>query len=82
MSSIIIIIRMPTCFSVFRKSHYRISMTYTINEPKTCLQLSNVGERLFLDLCRRSVNLLEKPAAANPQVRFCERSATTDVWLR
>jgi hypothetical protein len=28
------------------------------------------------------VNLLEEPDAANPQVRFCEGSATTDVRLR
>ena len=40
------------------------------------------SERLLLDLCRKSVNLLEEPDAANLQVRFCEGSSTTDVWLR
>ena len=31
---------------------------------------------------QESVNLLEEPDAGNPQVRFCEGLAPTDVWLR
>ncbi len=69
-------------FTVFPISHYMISITYNDQKIKICLWLSNVGERLRLDLCRRCVNLLEEPDAANPQVRFCEGSSTTDVWLR
>ncbi|MDO8723537.1 MAG: hypothetical protein Q7J31_15110 [Syntrophales bacterium] len=40
------------------------------------------SNRLLLDLCRRYVNLLEEPDAANPQVRFCEGLGPTDTWLR
>ena len=45
-------------------------------------ELNRLSEIAARDLCRRYVNLLEEPDAANPQVRFCEGSATTDVWLR
>ena len=45
-------------------------------------ELNRLSEIAARDFCRRSVNLPEEPDVGKPQVRFCEGSTTTDVWLR
>jgi len=43
---------MPTDFSLFPKSDYKISMTYITLEAKKCLQLSNIGKWLQTEIER------------------------------